>query len=336
MTEEALLLVDNNVVSLSELADIVTSLGYQRIEQVDSADSAWRLMKLNRYRCVIAEMEMPEMSGLALLKIVRSDDRFGDIPFFLTHAAFTRVKVLQAGQEGASGLFVKPFHIENIRDKLAEMIQGAAKPLFEKEQLTLQRALNMMADQDYEKALMVLERLVEQGESAEIYYNIGYIKTAQEKYAEAIEAFQKATRLDRLFAKAYEAMGRAYEKLNRPQEAERFLQKAADIYLSKEKVEDAEEILNGILQIRPDTINVYNSLGVLYRKKGDFNKALQSYEKALKIHPRQPQIYYNIGRLWLDQKKPEKAKPYFQKALNLDSAFTEAAEVIQAIELGAF
>ena len=336
MTEEAILLVDDNSASLQELSDIVSSLGYRQIQLVESGNDAWRLMNVKRYSCIIAEYEMPEMSGLALLKIMRSDDRFGDLPIFLTHAAFTKVKVLAAGQEGVSGLFVKPLLIDSVRNKLREMLSANAKPLFQEEQVTLDKALDMIAGNNYEKALGVLEKLVQEGESAEIYYNIGYIKTAQEKYGEAIEAFQKATRLDRLFAKAYEAMGRAYEKLDRPNEAERFLQKAADIYLSKEKVEDAEEILNDILQIRPDTINVYNSLGVLYRKKGDFKRALSSYEKAIKIHPGQPQIHYNTGRLWLELKKPEEAKKHFKKALEIDPSFTEAAEVVRAIELGAF
>ena len=52
---------------------------------------------------------------------------------------------------------------------------------------------------------------INQNENPEYYYNIGYIKTAQNKYYEAIEAFSKATRLDRLFVKAYKAMAMVYK-----------------------------------------------------------------------------------------------------------------------------
>ncbi len=335
MMEETILLVDNNTVSLGELKEIVLSFGYQHVEAVETANDAWRLMRVKQFSCVIAEMDMPEMSGLALLKIIRSDDRFCEVPVFLCHSAFTRVKALMAGQEGASGLIVKPFDIDSILSKLNEGLKVSA-PLFQEEQMSLDEAMNQIEKGNYETALSALENLISTGETAEVYYNIGYIKTAQEKYTEAIEAFQKATQLDRLFAKAYDAMGRAYQKLGRQNEAERFLQKAADIYLSKEKIEDAEEILNDILKIRPDTINVYNSLGVLYRKKGDFKKALGSYAKALKIHPDHPQIHYNIGRLFLELKQPQKAKPHFKRAITIDPGFTESREVLRAIELGAF
>ena len=68
----------------------------------------------------------------------------------------------------------------------------------------------------------------------------------------------------------------------------------------------------------PNTINVYNSLGVLHRKKGDYKKALHNYKKALNIHPDRERIHYNIGRLYIELKDPETAKTYFQQALQLN------------------
>ena len=334
MTKEPFLLVDNSSVALKELTEVLTGLGYRRFEQVGSASQAWRMLKLRAYACVIAEMEMPEMSGLALLKIIRSDERIFNMPFFLTHAAFTAIKVLIAGQEGVTGLLVKPFNMKSIRDKLQEVFQAPLEPMIEEVRQSLETGLTLLENKEYEKALAVFEKLVNEGQSAEVYYNIGYIKSAQGKYNEALAAFQKATELDRLFAKAYEAMGRIYHKLGRDKDAERFLQKAADIYLGKENMADAEEILNEILKIRPDTVNVYNNLGVLYRKKGDFKRALTSYQKALRIHSDQPQIYYNMGRLWLEMKDSGKAGEQFEKALKLDPDFREAQEVLDAVRLG--
>lgn len=334
MTKKPFLLVDNSPVALNELAEALTGLGYRRIEPVGSAGEAWQMLKIRAYACVIAEMEMPDMSGLSLLKIVRSDERLFNMPFFLTHAAFTSIKVLLAGKEGVTGLLVKPFNVKSIRDKLKEMLQASPEPVIEKTRQNLEMGLLLLENKEYEKALAVFEKLVSEGQSAEVYYNIGYIKSAQGKYSEALAAFQKATELDRLFAKAYEAMGRICFKLGRDKDAERFLQRAADIYIEKENMADAEEILNEILKIRPDTVNVYNNLGVLYRKKGDFKRALSSYQKALRIHPDQPQIYYNIGRLWLEMKDSGKAGEQFEKALKLDPGFRDAREVLEAIRLG--
>ena len=81
-------------------------------------------------------------------------------------------------------------------------------------------------------------------------------------------------------------------------------------------------------------LNVFNTLGVLYRKKGDPQSALSHYKKALKVHPDEPYIYYNIGRLYLDMKDIENAKAYFKAALGKDPGFDEAKQVIKAIDLG--
>jgi tetratricopeptide (TPR) repeat protein len=197
-------------------------------------------------------------------------------------------------------------------------------------------AIQMIENESYSTAIAVLDNLLDNEESAEYYYNIGYIKTAQAKYSEAIQAFRKATAIDRLFAKAYQGMARAYQKLGKTEEAEKYMIKAADIHMNKENISEAENVLNEIKQINPNTINVYNSLGVLYRKKGDFKKALHNYKKALNIHPERERIHYNIGRLYLELKDPETAKTYFQLALQLDPEFTDAREVLDAIELGAF
>ncbi|MDX9786601.1 MAG: tetratricopeptide repeat protein [Desulfobacterales bacterium] len=337
MKKLSFLLVDDNSWALKELQDALKYFGYRTIEETSRADEAWRMLRFRRYDCIIAEMEMPGMSGLELLKKTREDDRFYNIPFFLTNSAFTKVKVVIAGREGATGLIVKPFDVQNFRQKMEMLkVEPADAPDLVETRQALEEGLKLIERNDHAGALTVFEKMVEAGESAEVYYNIGYIKTSQGQYGEAIAAFRKATQLDRLFAKAYEAMGRAYQKLGRKQDAEKALQKAADIYMTKEKMQDAEEILTEIMEINPDTVNVYNSLGVLYRKKGDYLTALKHYQKALKIHPDTPHIYYNMGRLHLDLNDPGKAKRFFADAVKLDPGFKEAREVLDAIELGEF
>jgi tetratricopeptide (TPR) repeat protein len=309
-------------------------LAYDDIHQTEDATKAWTMMRIKPFDCVIAAWDMPDMTGLALLRVARNDDRFFNTPFFLTDSAFTKVKVVQAGQSGVTGLLVSPFDVQNIKQKMNILSDTSKKEESSEEILALEKGMKLVESENYEEAITVLENLTAQGETAEYYYNLGYLKTSEEKYNEAIEAFQKATKLDRLFAKAYEAMGHAYQRLGKQEEAQKYLQKAADIYMSKDNMQVAEEILNEILKIGKNTVNVYNSLGVLYRKKGDPETALKHYKKAIKVHPQEPYILYNIGRLYLDIKDPVQAKKYFGMALNVKPDFEEAREVMNAIELG--
>jgi len=334
MKKMAFLIVDDNSVALREISDILKYLGHKELHGSNTASEAWAMLRIKEFDCVISAWDMPEMTGLALLKIVRNDDRYVNLPFYLSDSAFTPPKVVDAGRSGVTGLIVKPYDMEIIKEKVATMaeITGMAAPT--EAEMSLEEGITLLEGQDYESALKVFEKLIEEGESAEVYYNIGYIKTSQKKYQEAIEAFRKATQLDRLFAKAYEAMGRAYKAVGQPKKAEESLHKAADIYMSSEKDENAEDILNEILELSPDTVNVYNSLGILFRKKGDHQGALKHYKKALKIHPDEANIYYNIGRIYIDLKNPQTAETYFRTALRKDPGFKEARQVLNAIELG--
>jgi len=314
MSGISFLVVDDNSVALRELADSLRYLGHKEVQEARTGSEAWTLLKIRNYDCVISAWNMPEMSGLAFLKIVRNDDRYINLPFFLTDAAFTKAKVIDAGCAAVTGLIVKPFQVETLKNKIEGM--------------------KLLEDGKYEEALDLFEKMLDLGETPEIYYNIGYIKTVKGDYAAAIDAFRKATQLDRYFAKAYEAMGRAYKALGRTDESTQSMKMAADIYMGNQKEEQAEGVLNEILEQNPDTINVYNTLGVLYRKRGDYQAALEQYEKALKIHPDQPKVYYNVGRLHVDLKDLRQAKLSFEKALALDPDFKEAREAMDAIELG--
>lgn len=331
----SVLLVDQQDSSVKELTRIFKDLGCTEVETTNDANDAWVLMRIKQFDCVVATWEMPDMSGLALLRIVRNDDRFFRIPFFITDSAFTQLKVVQAGQAGVTGLFVKPFDSRLVKRKIKSFSEPMNPPEITEAEDAYAEGMRLIEGNDYENALKLFTTLTRKGESAEVYYNIGYIKTAQALYEEAVIAFRKATQLDRLFAKAFEAMARAYKALGKIEEAEDCFQKAADIYMGKEKMQDAEEVLKEILQISPDSVNVFNSLGVLYRRRGDLNTALYHYRKALKVHPEEPHIQYNIGRLYFEMKQPDKAKSFFQKALELDPNFKDAKEVLNAIELGA-
>ena len=334
MKKLSILLVDNDPTKTSDLKKIFTTIGHEDIEITDNANDAWSLMRIKDFDCVISAWEMPDMTGIALLRITRNDDNLHFMPFFLTHSSFTKVRVIQAGQAGVTGLMMKPFDLKNVEQKIKILEKIKKQADISAAESSFEEGMRLIEKNDYDSALTVFDELTQRGESAEVYYNIGYIKTSQGEYEEAIAAFRKATQIDRLFAKAFEAMGCAYKKLGKNEKAQEYLQKAADIYISREKMQDAEAVLNEILQISPDSVNVFNSLGVLYRRRGNLKTSLNHYQKALKVHPNEPHIHYNIGRLYFELKLPDKARICFNKALELDPDFSEANEVLNAMEIG--
>lgn len=334
MDDKQVLIVDDPTHPSGPLGDIIRHSGVNNVLKARGADKAWMMLKNTKVDCIISVYEMKEMSGLALLKLTRREKGFAEIPFFLIDKAFTKIKVLKAGQNGVTGLFVVPLTEKIVREKITQVLENIEEPVIEKAKQLYDHGLELIKQKKYDKALVIFSNLVDRKENPEYYFNIGYIRTSQGKHPEAIEAFSKAAKLDRLFAKAYEEIAKVYKLMGDKENAEKFMDQAAQAHMSNDNVDSAEEILNEVLESGTESLNIFNTMGVVYRKKGDTDSALTHYKKALKVHPDEPYIYYNIGRLYLDSKESSKAKTYFRQALEKDPGFTEAKQVIKAIELG--
>ncbi|BCS95307.1 hypothetical protein DSLASN_09390 [Desulfoluna limicola] len=334
MKTESILLVDDNDFAVRELANILKYIGYKNLTRTDSIDHAVSLTGSESFDCIIAAWDMEKTSGIELLRQVRKNEHLVNLPFFLTDSAYTKQKVFNAGLAGVTGLIVTPYDKDNLALKMESVSEIIRQPLFEKESDRINKGMELIEKGRYKEAIVTLDEVIRSDKNAEYYYNIGYINILKENYSEAIPALQKATQLDSLFAKAFEGLGKAYSALGLTEEAKKSMQRAADIYMEKGKLEDAESVLNDILQTSTESVNIFNSLGVLSRRKGNFETALVQYKKALKIHPDEIYILYNIGRVYIDMKTPEHAVDYFRRALAIKPDFDEARKALDAIERG--
>ena len=134
MKKLSCLLVDDNPVATRELTDNLKYIGHKDIHNSTNGNDAWSMLQIKKFDCIVSAWEMPDMSGLALLKIVRRDDRFFNIPFFLSSDAFTKVKVIQAGVAGVTGLITKPYALDTIKRKMEVLSETAEeRPPFAEE-----------------------------------------------------------------------------------------------------------------------------------------------------------------------------------------------------------
>ncbi len=337
MEQITFLVVDGEEESKQNVINALSYLKYNKIYTANNGNEAWSILHMRKdVGCIISAWEMPNMNGIAFLRIVRASDQFSDLAFFLVTDDITRGQVVEAGEAGTTGIIIKPFTMENFNKKLNSMKQLRHEFANLESQKHFEKAKVHLDNKNYEKALSEFKKVLEYTENAEVYYNVGYIKTSQGNHEEAIIAFRKATQINNMFARAYRGMGTAYKKLGRSTEAEESLQKAAEIYMNKQMDDNAEEVLNEILQINPNTVNVFNSLGIIYRKQGKFEKALVQYQRAQKVDPDEAKILYNIGRCYVEMKDLAKAKEAFAQAVELSPDFEEAKQILKALEIGVF
>lgn len=330
LPQRVLLAEQNDALRKSQVKQM-QGLKWQVIE-AHHGGHAWRLLQSVKVDLVMAGWSMPEISGVGLLKVVRSHPELSDLPVILMVGFITKEQVLEAGQAGVSGIIVLPVSTKSLIAKLSAIIDEGASIEKQAVQEAFSKGLAAMERGDYDQALSSFKQVLSTYQNAEVYFNLGYIKTAQERYDEALVYFRRATEIDTAFAKAYRLMGDCYKSLDKPELAEGCYQTAANIYMERENDQVAEEMLKKVLELNPETINVFNSLGILYRRQGEPEKAAEQYQRALKVNPRDENIHFNLARLYFEIGDLKKAESILHRAVELAPGFTEAKELLTAVK----
>jgi len=121
-TSIKILVVDDFATMRRIMKNILKQLGFINITEADDGTTALEELNTNKFDLIISDWNMPKMTGLDLLKTVRSTPEFAKIPFLMVTAEAQKQNVIEAVQAGVSNYVVKPFTAEAISDKLEKIL----------------------------------------------------------------------------------------------------------------------------------------------------------------------------------------------------------------------
>lgn len=78
------------------------------------------------------------------------------------------------------------------------------------------------------------------------------------------------------------------------------------------------------LKFSPYSARVHHNLGNVWRDRGDYVKAVEEYEKAIRIRPEYPHLWNNMGVCWFNMGEHDKAKECYKRALAGDPELVHA------------
>ena len=120
-TKMKVLVVDDFSTMRRIIKNILRQLGFENIVEADDGETAVRKLETERIDFVISDWNMPKMSGLELLKWVRSHEEFKDLPFLMVTAEAQKENVLEAVKAKVSNYIVKPFTAETLSEKIEKI-----------------------------------------------------------------------------------------------------------------------------------------------------------------------------------------------------------------------
>ncbi len=119
-----LLVVDDSSTMRRIIKNTLQRLGYEDILEAEHGLQAWEIMdSVEGIKVLITDWNMPEMNGLDLVKKVRADGRFTDIPIIMVTTEGGKAEVITALKAGVNNYIVKPFTPQVLKEKL-EVVLG--------------------------------------------------------------------------------------------------------------------------------------------------------------------------------------------------------------------
>jgi tetratricopeptide (TPR) repeat protein len=80
-----------------------------------------------------------------------------------------------------------------------------------------------------------------------------------------------------------------------------------NLYFDTDQPKEAIEAYNQYLAIKPDNADVRTDMGIMYRKLGEFDRAIEEFKKAAQSDPKHINSRYNLGLVLLHDKQDMKA-----------------------------
>ena len=145
-----ILAVDSNKSHLSVLGRRLVEAGY-RVSAVDSAQDAVAELHRVPIDLVLAELNMPRMSGAELARLIRDEVIWRDIPVMLITGKSEPKGAIRAYEAGADDVILKPFHFEVLSARIERRIERA-------------RTLKRLQEDNATLDARVVERAIQIGE----------------------------------------------------------------------------------------------------------------------------------------------------------------------------
>ena len=121
------LVVDDFSTMRRIVRNLLKELGFTNVQEAEDGVDALAKLRAAEFDFVVSDWNMPNMTGLELLKEIRKDARLKHLPVLMVTAEAKKENIIEAAQAGASGYVVEPFTAGTLDEKLKKIFQNMQK-----------------------------------------------------------------------------------------------------------------------------------------------------------------------------------------------------------------
>lgn len=116
-----ILVVDDSSTMRRIIKNTLSKLGYDDLLEAEDGQDA--LKKMAGVELLITDWNMPNMDGLTLVKSVRSNPAFKDVPIIMVTTEAAKTEIIEAVKAGVNNYVVKPFTHDVLKEKIEQVIK---------------------------------------------------------------------------------------------------------------------------------------------------------------------------------------------------------------------
>jgi two-component system, chemotaxis family, chemotaxis protein CheY len=125
--ESDVLVVDDSAAIRKILQRVLrqTGMAINTIHEAGDGEEALQLLRSHKVDLVLSDINMPKMDGLELLAALKKSPDWMNVPVVMITTEGGETKVAEAVRLGANGYVRKPFTADQIKEKLAGILEPA-------------------------------------------------------------------------------------------------------------------------------------------------------------------------------------------------------------------
>jgi two-component system chemotaxis response regulator CheY len=118
-----ILVVDDMVTMRRIVKNILKQLGFANVDEAENGQEALQKLRGDAFGFVVSDWNMPVMTGIDMLRAIRSDEKLKTTPVLMVTAEAQQSNLVEAVQAGVSNYIVKPFTAETLQEKIAKIFK---------------------------------------------------------------------------------------------------------------------------------------------------------------------------------------------------------------------
>lgn len=118
---KSILIVEDNDLNMKLFNDLLEANGYETIQTMDGRD-AIQLAQEHHPDLILMDIQLPEISGLEVTKMLKADDDLKDIPVIAVTAFAMKGDEEKIREGGCEGYIAKPISVPAFLETIAKFL----------------------------------------------------------------------------------------------------------------------------------------------------------------------------------------------------------------------